>query len=445
MPVQINPERRSPLSHHSPLSAEPAVPSKPLHPVHEPFVVSNCYVVNVVNGTVDGTPRAILVMDGRLVNILEDSISSRFKTYDGGGGFIVPGLIDMHVHVTLNPHLRLESDPLPELDPKKLRQNSMHNVAQALDSGITTMRDLGGRLRMPQIIRDQVNQGEVIGPRLVVAGEMITCRHGHGTEDHFRFGAECDTLDDVRLAVQRNCEEGADWVKVTTQGGPHPGELSFKHIETAVQTAHANGRRIACHAHFNEASIAKAVEARVDSLEHGCVLTPDLAKRMAEFDVAYCPTLEIVARLAEEPALFGVKSESFIKKIREIRQKHLESVHLAKEAGVKIVAGTDAGIAHLEFDGLHRELYRLEQAGLARQDALKAATVTAGNVLAIPAITGILAPGALADFLITSTNPLVDLSTLRKPVAVFVGGRMVRGTLGEASDRLRIDEHSRVN
>jgi imidazolonepropionase-like amidohydrolase len=234
-------------------------------------------------------------------------------------------------------------------------------------------------------------------------------------------------------------------VKVTTQGGPHPGELSFKHIETAVQTAHANGRRIACHAHFNEASIAKAVEARVDSLEHGCVLTPDLAKRMAEFDVAYCPTLEIVARLAEEPALFGVKCESFIKKIREIRQKHLESVHLAMEAGVKIVAGTDAGIAHLEFDGLHRELYRLEQAGLARQDALKAATVTAGNVLAIPGITGILAPGALADFLITSTNPLVDLSTLRKPVAVFVGGRMVRGTLGEANDRLRIDEHPRVN
>ena len=430
MPFDCNQEKRSPRSPQSGLSKETDLTKHTVRRYHEPFVVSNCYLVDVVNGTVDTAHRSMLVINGRIGNITESSAASGIRTYDARGGFIVPGLIDMHVHVTLNPHLRLDSDPLPELAPERLRQNSALNAAKALDSGITLMRDLGGRLQMPRIIRDQIHRGEIAGPRLVVAGEMITCRHGHGTEEQFRFGAECDSLDDIRTAVQRNCEEGADWVKITTQGGGHPEELSLEHLKVAVEAAHAKHKKIACHAHFKESSIAKAVDARVDTLEHGCMITPDIAKRMAEFDVAYCPTLEIVARLAEEPALFGVESTSFINQIRETRQKHIESVQLAMEAGVKIIAGTDAGIAHLEFDGLHRELYRLEQAGLARKDALRAATSTAGTVLAMPGITGTLAPGAVADFLITSTDPLVDLTTLRKPLAVFIDGHMVRGALG---------------
>ena len=441
MPLNHGRETGLQFQSQSRLTTESDLTKHVVRPYHEPFIVSNCYVVDVVHGTVDPTPKSIVVFDGKIENITEDSVTPGIRTYDARAGFIVPGLIDMHVHVTLNPHLRLDSDPLPELEPERLRQNGMRNIQRALDSGITTMRDLGGRLRMPQIFRDLIHQGEIAGPRLVVAGEMITCRNGHGTEDHFRFGAECDTLEDVRGAVQRNSKEGADWVKITTQGGPNPDELSLEQLKMAVKTAHDEQKRVACHAHFQESSIAKAVEARVDTLEHGCLLTSDIAKKMAEFDVAYCPTLEIVARLAEEPHLFGVKSESFRKKLQGIRERHLESVHLAMEAGVQIVAGTDAGIAQLEFDGLHRELYRLEEAGLARKDALKAATVTAGTVLAMPGIPGTLAPGAFADFLITSHNPLVDLSILRNPLAVFVAGHMVRGALGGADDKMGRVEH----
>jgi imidazolonepropionase-like amidohydrolase len=349
-------------------------------------------------------------------------------TYDGAGLTLLPGLIDMHVHICMDP----QSEERPH-DPVQfaaaMALNAAGNLRKALESGITTVRDLGGGLGVPVLVKRAWEEGRVFGARPLVAGAMITAPGGHGVE--MGFGLEAATPDEARLAVRRELSAGADLIKLVTCGVNTINELGLEELGAAVEEAHGSGHKVACHAHFSKLSIENTIVAGCDTLEHGCLLDDRLVDLMLERGTYYCPTLRVLENVLAHKEYYGGPDSRFQQVVRENIENHRQSLRLAYRRGVPIIAGTDAGTPGMPFDSLHDELDSMVALDVSPHDAIMAATGVAAGALGMPSL-GRIAPGASADFLLVQGNPLADLKTLRSPKAVFLGGNLLVGALPQA-------------
>jgi imidazolonepropionase-like amidohydrolase len=336
---------------------------------------------------------------------------------DYPGSTIMPGLIDSHIHLGFdggpNPAARMRA----ETDEQQLVL-MLRNARDLLGVGVTTARDLGSRAYLAVVVRDAIAAGLARGPRMVVAGPPVTVTGGHC----WFMGGEADSEDDLRRIVRTHHKHGADLIKVMATGGfmttgsaPWYAQFTAAQLALIVAEARRVDMPVAAHAHGLE-GMRRAVEAGVTTIEHCSWVTETnerqfderLAAQMAERGIVVCPTINVNAPYVTE--LTGITVGENVTKMQEV--------------GVRLIAGTDAGIdntPHHQYAGGLAALVTL--LGLRPADVIAMATTEAAVVLGVGAITGRLAPGYEADLIVVDGDPLTDITALARLRRVIARGR----------------------
>jgi imidazolonepropionase-like amidohydrolase len=390
---------------------------------------------------------SLLVEDARIREVSPRAIRAAGATVvDVGGRTLMPGLIDCHVHVFL-PEVSiraLEAVPLTLLTAR-----AAPLMRAMLDRGFTTVRDTGGA---DWGIREAVERGYLVGPRLFIAGRAIGQTSGHSdsrrrtdlggacpTENAMVFThAIADGVTEVRRAVREQLRQGADHIKIMVSGGvasPYDPldslQYSTDEIRAAVEEAAAFKRYVCAHSYPANA-IARAVECGVRVIEHGNLIDAPTAKLMAKQGAFLVPTLVAYDAINRHAAQFGMGPES-LEKNKLVLAAGLRSLELAKRAGVRMAYGSDL-LGQLQPDQSKEFLLRAE--ALSPREIIHSATVVGAELLGRAGELGVIAPGALADLLVVDGNPLKDLGVFqdqgaRIPV-VMQAGRFHRNRLGAA-------------
>ena len=375
------------------------------------------------------SPFGALVLHGDTIEeIAAEPRDGRGDTVvDVGGGFVVPGLIDAHVHLDLaaQPSYARWSDPRAAF----IRSlTCLHNGLLALSRGITSIRDLGS---VDSVVLDyarNAGDGSLTGPRVRAAGRPITITGGHCAE----YGRTASGPLDVREAVREQVELGAHVIKIMASGGistpgdPGIPQFTLDEMHAAVDEAHRFGRQVAAHAHAARA-ITLALEAGVDSIEHAAFADPGALESLLRHDRTLVPTVSALNEIAEGA---GIPAQTVAKSLAA-RETYRRNTAAAIAAGVKIASGTDAGTAFNPIGGLADELEMYCERGMTAEEALRAATVHAGPLIG-PEV-GRIEPGWRADLLLLPADPRADISVLRRPSAVISRGRVLSVASLEAS------------
>lgn len=388
-------------------------------------------------------PGSVVIEADRIVDLVEGARppSGTARTVDCGGRTLLPGLIDVHVHIAaLDANLREQRRRYFDSEAS-LRIG--RNLEQLLDQGFTTVRDAGGA---DAGFRRAVEQGLVAGPRLLVSGRPLSQTGGHGDDrlptEHGDVGAcgarvgmaghVVDGPDQVRWAAREELRRGADQLKVMAGGGVmsptdrlESAQFSLPELRAAVETATAAGSYVLAHA-YTPAAIAQSVAAGVRSIEHGNLLDQPSAALLAEHGVFLVPTLVTYEKLHEEGEQHGLSREN-LDKLGRVIDAGLDSLRIAQAAGVKIASGSDLLGSMARHRG--RELAIKAQV-LGPMGAIVAATRTNAELLGLADQVGTIAPGRQADLIVVDGDPLADPGLLGRPEStpvVVTDGRPYRG------------------
>lgn len=345
---------------------------------------------------------------------------------DYGGAAALPGLIDAHVHLTLDPEIRSAIvQARRSLD--EVRSGMDARARAMLSAGITSARDLGGGAWLELELRDRIASGVIPGPRLLCAGQPLTSPGGHC---HF-WGGAASGPDEMRAMVRRQLEHGVDWIKLMATGGvltqgsdTAAAQFSVDEIRAAVSEARAAGHRVAAHCH-GTAGIRNASAGPVATIEHcswlgspggfGVDFDPELASRIAAEGIWVSPTVNAGWRRFAEG---GERGRRFLERMRACYRG-------LRAASVGLIASTDAGIPGVAHDRLPDALAVFAlYAELTPVETLRSATSDSASALGIANRTGQLRPGLEADILIVDGDPLSDLAALLHPVEVIARGHL---------------------
>jgi imidazolonepropionase-like amidohydrolase len=385
----------------------------------------------------DGTgrepvPDAAIVIDGEQIAYAgpagELTAPQADLTIDLGDKFVLPGLIDAHVHLALSGEPDSHFTGTDGEATLAILSNAQRNLA----AGFTTVRDLGGWNELEFAVRRGIQRGLFAGPRLCLAGRFISISEA-GVDYYPGMYAVADGAEAMLKAVREQIRNGADLVKLGVTGAvlvetgvPGASHFNPDEIRVAVQEAAKFGRRLAAHAHGAD-GIRKAVEAGAHTIEHGTFLheDPEAIRLMAKRGVFLVPTLSAGSAILEGEA--ASVPDWIMDKSRIIQQDSLLSLRMAFEAGVPIANGSDAATP-LNYHGENaREIRWMQQAGLPALAALHAATGNAARALGWDDRLGTLQPGKLADLIVLDGDPLEDLRLLADRDAlrwVMKGGRI---------------------
>jgi len=372
---------------------------------------------------IDGTGRD--PVEGAIIAIREGKIfyagsASRWReangestTLDLRGKFVLPGLIDAHVHLSGSG----EADSQFYAPTGQMALKILSNAQKNLAAGFTTVRDLGGWSELEFDVRRSIKRGDFAGPRMCLAGRFISITEA-GADYYTGMYRVADGVDEVRKAVREQVKHGADLIKMGVTGAVLvesgiPGTTHFNEDEVLalVDEAKKFGKRVAMHAHGID-GIRKAVYAGVNTLEHGTYLfqDPNVIQTMAEHGIFLVPTLKVGwdIILAENSNI----PDWIMEKNKASQGEAALSLKMAYEAGVPIAMGSDVGTP-LNYHGENAlEVYWMEQAGLSKMNALVAATGNAARALGWDSWMGTLEVGKVADLIVHEKNPLEDLRVL---------------------------------
>jgi len=389
---------------------------------------------------------ASLIIRGGKIEAVRDGFvpASEFpgaKVVDLSTKFVLPGLIDSHVHLTsdragVEGQLAGVTDSLADF-----AYEAAWNGQKTLRAGFTTVRNLGDDGGVTLALRDAIAAGKVEGPRIVDAASSISTTSGHmdgrlGFNETFERAVAhdnvCDGPESCREAVRRQIGRGADVIKIATTGGVNSrigaglgAQMFDDEAKALIETAHLYGRKVAVHAH-GEDGIKLALRYGADSIEHGTMMDEETIKLFLKTGAYYVPTLSTVngylERIAKDPNAYAPDVRAKIDWRIGITGQSLLKAH---PRGVKIAFGTDAGVSKHGRNADEFEL--LVKYGLTPMEAIKAATVNAADLLGLSALIGSLEPGKQADVIAVDGDPLADVTVLKKVGFVMKGGRVYKG------------------
>ncbi len=347
---------------------------------------------------------------------------------DFTGKYLLPGLIDCHVHLSGGG----EPDSQFRADDGAMVLKILSNARRNLAAGITTVRDLGGWKELEFAVRRSIRGGDFLAPRLMLAGRFISISEA-GADYYEGMYRVADGVEEIRKAVREQVKHGADLVKLGVTGAVLvedgvPGATHFNadEIRVAVEEAAKFGKRVAAHAHGID-GIRKAVQAGVHTIEHGTYLHQgrEVIDEMARRGTFLVPTLK-----PGWDVMQGDRSDIpqwIVDKLIETQDAAVQSLRLAYEAAIPIAMGSDAGTP-LNYHGENGlEVHLMHQAGLSPMDALVSSTLLAAKALGWDAWLGSVEAGKAADLLVLDENPLDDLRRLadKKLInAVFLDGKL---------------------
>ncbi len=381
-------------------------------------------------------PAVILVEDGRIKEIAKGS-NNPFQAdsvIDLSAKTVVPGLIDLHVHLTGDPGGDFRDEAV---DPDEWGVvMGVKNAALTVKAGFTTVREAGSAQNTAFVLRRGTAEGKIVGPRIIAAGPALSIVGGHGDVTGFRkdvlaaldTGYTCTGPLECAEKVRKASRLGADTIKITATGGvlSQQGRGLEAHFTDAemrsiADTAHSLGLKVMAHAH-GARGIEAASAAGIDTIDHGTFADDAALKVMKANGTVLVPTLMALegvrARLGK-----GIYTPTVEVKARQALEVAGQQVTRAKAIGVTIAFGTDAGVFEHGANG--GEFALMVKAGMTASEALASATTIAAETLGMDDEIGRIAVGYSADMIAVAENPLTNIRTLEKPEWVMVRGRIV--------------------
>jgi len=381
--------------------------------------------------------KTIVVSNNKIVSVLNGFVNAKSdvdKTIDLKDKTVLPGLIDMHVHIEgeTNPNRYLQIFTLNEAD---VAFNAAEIANRTLLAGFTTVRDLGGS-GVNVSLRKAIAKGNVPGPRIFTAEKAIGTTGGHADPTNGRkkdlMGdpgpkeGVINGVDDARKAVRQRYKNGADWIKITATGGvlsvaksgQNP-QFTQEEVNEIVKTAKEYGMDVAAHAHGID-GMKRAIIAGVRTIEHGSLMDKETAALMKQYGTYLVPTISAGKYVAGKAKFKGYYPEIIVPKALEIGSKLQGMFNMAYKEGVKIAFGTDAGVFPHGENG--KEFGYMVEGGMKPMETLQSATITNASILKMENQLGQLSEGFLADIIAVNDNPIENIHTMENVVFVMKNG-----------------------
>ncbi len=384
--------------------------------------------------------QTLIVEDGKIISsgaTNDTKIPADATQIDLPNATLLPGLIDAHTHLTMNPDFGY--DTLAISSPREALIGAK-NARVTLLAGFTTVRNVGAGSFTDVALRDAINAGDVPGPRILASGPALGITGGHCDNNMLPFeyhktdDGVADGIAAVQHKVRENIKYGADLIKVCATGGvlslgddPQHSQYTLEEMKAIVADAHRLGRKVAAHAHGAE-GIRWASEAGVDSIEHGSYIDDAAIAVMKQHGTYLVPTLYLGdwmidnAGLTRLPAPLLAKAQAVIPAARK-------NIAHAFASGVKVAFGTDAAVYPHGMNA--HEFAVMVKLGLTPLQAIQSATINAADLLGWSGKVGTLAPGAWADLVAVDGDPIKDVTTLESVKFVMKGGEVVRNDYGK--------------
>lgn len=386
---------------------------------------------SAVNETVQKN-MAILVEDQKITGLFPiDACKEDGDVIDLSDKFVMPGMIDAHVHVCL------DGGPDPNASyhklPGEITLSALVQAQKDLMAGFTTLRDEGGPGFCDIALRNAINSGLVTGPRMYVSGLGLTSTGGHA-DSHFApniegasMGVVVNGPDEARKAARNNFKYGADQLKICATGGavsfgdePGAAELTFEEMKAALDVANTKGRTSSAHAHGAD-GIKMAIRAGITSIEHGMLIDDEAMEMMKQHDIYLIPTIIAAYRIIEHGKK-GALPLWMVEKAEQCLNNHGKNIRKMLDMGIKIGFGTDAGCP---FDNHGEQAFEFElmtRFGFSPEKALLSATKVNSELLRKQNSIGTLEPGKLADIIAFDSSPLEDIRVMTKCTFVMKDG-----------------------
>ncbi|SDI56389.1 metal-dependent hydrolase family protein [Winogradskyella thalassocola] len=381
--------------------------------------------------------KTIVVIGDRIISIENGYINptnSEDVTIDLKSKTVMPGLIDMHVHLEGETSSKsyLNKYTLNEAD---VAFNSVKFAKVTLMSGFTTVRDLGGS-GVNISLRNAINAGKIDGPRIFTAGKSLATTGGHADPtngssknlmgDPGPKEGVVNGVEDAKKAVRQRYKNGADLIKITATGGvlsvaksgQNP-QFSIEEIKAICETAKDYGFHVAAHAHGDE-GMQRAILGGVKTIEHGTLMSAETMELMKKHDVYLVPTISAGKFVSDKAKISGYYPEIIVPKALDIGPKIQDMFGRAYKAGVKIAFGTDAAVFYHGDNG--KEFGFMVEAGMPAIEALQSATITNAMLLKMEDQIGQIKPNYIADIIAVNDDPITTISTMENVVFVMKNG-----------------------
>jgi imidazolonepropionase-like amidohydrolase len=381
------------------------------------------------NGRVLSEQSILVGADGKVIAVEPGYVTRAGATViDQRNRFVMPGMIDSHVHLRNSERNISQIVDAVTLTPSDLALRAAQNARVTLNAGFTTVADLGAPNDSIFALRRAINEGRATGPRLIASGSNISIDGGHGDANGFspdvldalRSVSACSGADACRRATRRQVQAGADIIKIAATGGVLSNtatglnqQLSDDELAAIVEAAHAMGRQVTAHAHGVD-GINAALRAGVDSIEHGTYLDRESVRLLRQGDRYLVPTLLAgwwVLQLAEQGGVLTPAQEA---KARQAGRDMAGMGRFARANNVRIAFGTDSGVSPHGMNA--REFALLVEAGFTPLQTIQMATVNAADHLQLGTVAGRIAPGFSADVIAVDGDPLADVAVLETGV-----------------------------
>lgn len=417
-------------------------------PPPEQWTIITCGHLIAVPGKPEIVNATVFIKDGVIQGVVKDysdravtpypmAADAKFEHVDLRDMWVLPGLIDCHVHLTNQTSRDQRLRSISETDAYRAIDGVVY-ARRTVEAGFTTVRDVGASGDSIFALRDAINEGRIVGPRVLAAGSAISPTGGHGDPGNgvrrdiwsvISSTGVADGVDACREAVRTQVKRGADVIKLTATGGVLSNigagvEQQFfdDELRAICETSHLLNKKVAAHAH-GVRGVNAALRAGVDSIEHGTYLDDESITLFKQTGAFYVPTITAGKSVAQFATMDGYYPTPVVAKALAVGPLIQDAFAKAWKGGVKIAFGTDAGVfPHGENA---REFIYMTEAGMPAEQAIISATITAAELLGLSERIGTIESGKFGDLIATSADPRADITQLQRVQVVIRDGKTV--------------------